>query len=266
MQGKTTSDILAAQAALGAATACGDAGGLLAQDFTHVDARGRLRSRAEFCGAAAALAPAGPYTDLAVRDYGEVALVTGTRRPVDGDISFVTIWIREPAGWRALIHQDNVLAGTDEAPAHAAPQPRDPGAPPPDCFNPLQWIPYQPESDAERDIITAFQQLETAVTRNDADAWVGYVADEFVVTRTKQHPTTKAQRAEAMRKLRAINAETFVAEVLAMRLWVRGDAAVMQAQHAMPGNRRPPYRAARLWVKRGGCWQMAMSQQTTIAD
>jgi hypothetical protein len=39
----------------------------------------------------------------------------------------------------------------------------------------------------------------------------------------------------------------------------------MRADHVMPGNRRPPYRATRVWVKRDGHWQMALSQQTTIA-
>ena len=38
---------------------------------------------------------------------------------------------------------------------------------------------------------------------------------------------------------------------------------VMRADHRMPENRRPPYRATRVWVKRDGRWQMAASQQTT---
>jgi ketosteroid isomerase-like protein len=270
VDGKAASDILAAQAALGRAMArasTGDAEMLLAKDFSHVDERGRLWARADVLAALSALAPASADADLAVRDYGEIALVTGTRTSAHGSaVYFTTIWIKEPAGWRALISQDNVLAGQDEAPPHAAAQPRPPAAKPPECANPLTSLPYQPASDAERDIITSFQLLETAVTRNDADTWVNHVADEFVVTRTRQHPTTKTQRAAAMRQLRAVNAETFVAEVASMRLRVRGDTAVMQAQHAMPGNRRPPYRAVRLWVKRDGCWRMAMSQQTTIAD
>jgi ketosteroid isomerase-like protein len=242
------------------------AGELLAEDFSHVDERGRMRSRADALAALSELAPSGPDIDLAVRDYSDIAQVTGTRLSARGSaVYFVTIWMRETAGWRALIHQDNVLAG-NESPPHAAPQPRPAGAAPPECANPLKTLPYQPTTDAERAIIASFQQLETAVTRNDADRWVDHVADEFVVTRTGQHPTTKTQRAAAMRKLRDVNAETFVAEVASMRLWVRGDAAVMQAQHVMPGNRRPPYRAARLWVQRGGRWQMAMSQQTTMAD
>ena len=137
-------------------------------------------------------------------------------------------------------------------------------APPPRCANPLEVVPYKPKSQAERDIIASFQALETAVTRNDPDNWRNHVADEFVVTRTRQHPTTKAGRMAFMATQREINAETFVAEVTALKFWVLGDAAVMRADHAMPGNRRPPYRATRLWVKRNGRWQMAVSQQTTI--
>ena len=59
--------------------------------------------------------------------------------------------------------------------------------------------------------------------------------------------------------------ETWVAAVEWMNLWVFGDAAVMRADHRMPGARRPPYRATRVWVKRDGRWQMATSQQTTRA-
>ena len=101
-------------------------------------------------------------------------------------------------------------------------------------------------------------------TSDDPDVWRNHVADEFVVTRTRQHPTDKAARMAFMETQRAINAETFVAEVVYLKFWVLGDAAVMRADHAMPGNRRPPYRATRLWVKRDGHWQMAISQQTTI--
>jgi ketosteroid isomerase-like protein len=241
-------------------------GELLSRDFSFVDAQGRLLARPEFFKELATLAP-GPDRGVKVRDYGRVALVTGRRKSArKSGVYFVTIWVQRPAGWRALIHQDNVLAGKDESPAHAAPQPRPPDAKPPDCDNPLKAVPYRPQSAAEREIIKSFQQLETAVTRNDADAWMTHMADEFVVTRTRQHPTSKAQRAEAMRKLQAINAETWVAEVESMRLWVLGDAAVMQAQHRMPGDRRPPYRAVRIWVKRDGRWQMALSQQTTISS
>jgi ketosteroid isomerase-like protein len=242
-------------------------GELLAKDFSFVDENGRLFRRAEFFQDLARHRPASADAEVALTDYGAVAAVTGRRRSAPGtDVFFVTIWIKTLQGWRALIHQDNVLAGQDEAPAHAPAPPRPADAKPPECRNPLQTVPYQPASDDERAIIKCFQQLETAVTRNEADVWARHVADEFVVTRTRQHPATKAERAAAMRRLKEINAETWVAEVEAMQLWVLGDAAVMQARHRMPGGRRPPYRAARVWVKRDGRWRMALSQQTTIAS
>jgi len=82
---------------------------------------------------------------------------------------------------------------------------------------------------------------------------------------TRQHPTSKAGRVAVIEKQASVNGETFVAEVEWMNLWVKGDAAVMRADHRMPGNRRPPYLATRIWVKRDGRWLMAMSQQTAIA-
>ena len=175
------------------------------------------------------------------------------------------VWVQTGDGWRALIHHLNLLADPDRPGPHPAPTPRPPDAPPAECRNPIEHLPYQPASQDERDIIRSFQALENAVVHNDADEWVKHMADEFVVYRTGQQPTTKNQRAGHLRQQRAVNAETFVAAVESMRLWVFGEAAVMRADHIMPGNRRPPYRATRVWVKRDGRWQMAISQQTTRA-
>jgi hypothetical protein len=214
---------------------------------------------------------AGPRTSgkrPKLRDYGRVVTVTGSYKSAQAgersDLYALDIWIEQPDGWKALVHHNNVLGRPDAAAVHASPVPRPPAAPPPICENPLEVVPYQPKSRAERDIIAAFQALERAVTRNDPEAWSPHVADEFVVTRTRQHPTDKAGRMAFMAEQRAVNAETFVAEVAALKFWVLGDTAVMRADHVMPGNRRPPYRATRLWVKRDGRWQMALSQQTTI--
>ena len=157
-----------------------------------------------------------------------------------------------------------MLARPDAPAAHASGAPRPTDAPPPRCVNPLEVVPYKPKSQAERDIIAAFQALELAVTRNDPDEW-----DQARRRRVRRHPHPPASdrqgRAHGVHgDAAAINAETFVAEVVSLKFWVLGDAAVMRADHAMPGNRRPPYRATRLWVKRDGHWQMAVSQQTTI--
>jgi hypothetical protein len=49
-----------------------------------------------------------------------------------------------------------------------------------------------------------------------------------------------------------------------VRLAVYGDAAAMIATEIVPDNSRPPYRAARVWVRRNGQWLMAISVQTDI--
>ena len=49
-----------------------------------------------------------------------------------------------------------------------------------------------------------------------------------------------------------------------MRLSVYDDGAAMIATHALADNSRPPYQAARVWVKRNGQWLMAISVQTDI--
>jgi ketosteroid isomerase-like protein len=237
----------------------------LAKDFEFVDASGRVHPRAEVLAALRA-SPHG-MSGVKVRCYGRVAMVTGLRKSAQGtDLYALDVWIKAPAGWRALIHHNNSLAHADTPHAHPTPKPRPPDAPPPACANPLIFVPYEPTSRAERDIIASFQALEKAVTQNDADTWVKHMAEEFVVTRTGQHPTTRAERAGHLRAQREVNAETPVAEIEAMKLWVLGDAAVMRADHVMPDNRRPPYRATRVWVKRDGRWQMAASQQTTRVE
>jgi hypothetical protein len=262
--------VLAAAKTLQAAIRAGDAAAadqLLARDFTFIDAAGHVHSRRSVLNALRA-SPRGTGTKVKVHAFGDIAAITGSYKSAQAgyrsDLFALDVWIKREGAWQALIHHNNVLARPDAATAHVSGAPRPMDAPPPHCANPLEVLPYKPKSQAERDIIAAFQALERAVTRNDPDAWAPHVADEFVVTRTRQHPTDKAARMAFMAAQRAINAETYVAEVVALKFWVAGDAAVMRADHAMPGNRRPPYRATRIWVKREGCWQMALSQQTTI--
>lgn len=236
---------------------------LLAADFTAIDTSGSVHG----ADGAAGLLVGGDNATVTAKDYGSLVLVTERYRSADGrEIVIVEVWVKEAAGWRLLVHHANQLADPAAPHAHPSPQARPADAPPPVCENPCLAVPYQPQETAEADIITSFQTLERAVTRNDADEWVKHMADEFVVYRTKQNLTTKAMRAQMLRDHGKINAETFVAAVEAMKLWIVGDAAVMRADHVMPGNRRPPYRATRVWVKRDGRWQMAMSQQTTRAS
>jgi hypothetical protein len=261
-------DFVQAGTALAEALRKGDAAQLDAvthSDFMFIDENGAVLTR----DAALKGAPTrsgGEGTTWTVRDYGTVAMIIG-RGPIDGaELVTMNVFVKDGGKWQALVHHLNLVADPANPPPHPKPAPRDASAQPPECPNPLKTVPYEPKEPAEADIIKSFQVMETAVTHNNADEWVKHMADEFMVFRTKQRPTLKMERAGHLRAQKAVNAETWVAAVEWMNLWVFGDAAVMRADHRMPGARRPPYRATRVWVKRDGRWQMATSQQTTRAE
>ena len=133
----------------------------LAREFTFIDAAGKVHSRREVLNN---LQPGPTVADMkeTVRTYGDVALITGALKSAQAkerqDLFALDVWVKGKDGWQALVHHDNVLAPegcTACACTHRSPRP--PDAPPPECKNPLQVVPYEPKSQAERDVIKAFQ-------------------------------------------------------------------------------------------------------------
>ena len=137
-------------------------------------------------------------------------------------------------------------------------------AAPYDCKNPCQSIPYRVRSSAEQDIVTSFQAIEKAAIAHNADEWAKHVADEFKLYGSGRPPIPRSGRIATINRQKENNTAVTVGEVEAMRLAVYDDGAAMIASHVMPDNSRPPYRAARIWVKRNGQWQMAVSVQTDV--
>lgn len=236
----------------------------IAGDLIFIDAAGKLGGGEEAIAALGAI-PLAPGAKNVVRNYGTLGQITWRSPVAGGEHVAVEVWVDDGQGWRARIVHLNTIADPASEKSHPPLTPLAPGAAFPACRNPLEFVPCEPKSDDEKGIISSFQALEKAVVHNEPEEWVKYVADEFIVYRTNQHPTTKGGRATALGRQRDVNAETYVAEAESMQLWVFDNAAIMRADHVMPGNRRPPYRATRLWVKRDGRWLMALSQQTTRA-
>ena len=54
--------------------------------------------------------------------------------------------------------------------------------------------------------------------------------------------------------------------IQSMRLWVYGDGAAMISADGIPDDTEPLLRIARVWVKRNGQWQMAISMQTAVKE
>jgi hypothetical protein len=256
--------VLAADQALTDAMRSGDKSivrKLLSLQFTFVDEDGKVHVRKEFLGDLKGMAAAASG-DATVKTYGLVAMVTGHRKSAqNNDTFFLDIWAKQKRAWRALLMQDVVLGAADTPPAAPVPE-----AKAVECKNPCEAIPYRVRSPAEQDVVTAFQSIEKAVIAHDADDWSKHVADEFVLYGSGRAPISRAARMAAIERQKANNTAVTVGEVETMRLSVYGDGAAMIASHAVPDNSRPPYRAARVWVKRNGQWQMAISVQTNIAQ
>jgi len=257
--------VLEADQALGAALRADDksvARRLLSLQFTYVDANGKIHERKDFLAdlkTAAATAPSDPV----VKIYGRIGMVTGRRKSADGrDVYFLDIWAKQKRAWRALVSQEVVLAETDTP--RPAPALTSAAAAPYDCKNPCQTIPYRVRSPAEQDIVNSFQAIEKAAVAHDAAEWSKHIADEFVLYGSRRAPIPKSGRIAAINRQKENNTAVTVGEVQAMRLSVYDDGAAMIATHALPDNSRPPYQAARIWVKRNGQWQMAISVQTDI--
>jgi hypothetical protein len=256
--------VLAADTALGEAMRAGNktaARRLLALQFTLVDADGKTHPRKEFLGDLKRVAPA-PPSDVTIRTFGLVATVTGRHKSVhDADVFFIDVWVKQKGAWRALLMQDVPIVADDAPAVTAAPAPA--AEPQPyECDNPCKTIPYRVRSAAEQDVITTFQMIMKAIVAHDGNEWAKHVADEFVAYASGRAPIAKSGRIATIENQKESNAAVRAGEVQTMRLAVYGDGAVMTATDV--DQARPPYRAARVFLKRDGQWLMAISAHTDV--
>jgi ketosteroid isomerase-like protein len=103
---------------------------VLADDFTHTSHSGLFKTRAQWLaesrsGDQARAQPGATHydaldvDDLAVRVYGETAVVTGRTtpkgrnakgQPMAGQYRFLRVWVKHPGGWRAVAFQGTRIA------------------------------------------------------------------------------------------------------------------------------------------------------------
>jgi Domain of unknown function (DUF4440) len=258
-----------AQKALGEALRAGDKSAvrkLLSLQFTFADANGKIFPRKEFLADLKNITSPEAATDVKVSVYGFVAMVTGSRKSAQGNpVFFLDIWAKQKGSWRALTMQDVVL-GTDDAQKAKSETPPDTeakaDAKPYECKNPCETIPYRVRSPAEQDVITTFQDIVKSALAHNADEWGKHIADDFVLYRSGYPPVPKAAGVATVESEKKTNTAVTVSEIENMRLAVYGDGAAMIASYVSPDNSRPPYRAASVWAKRNGQWQLVIDVET----
>ena len=256
--------VLAADMSLADAMRRGDksvARRLLSLQFAFTDEDGKIHDRRDFLADLKGMAAA-TTSDPKVTAYGQLAAVTGGRKSTQGKSAFfLDIWAKQKGAWRALTMQNVMLSETAVSSTAEASAGDSKSA---ECKNPCQTIPYRVRSPAEQDVLNSFLALEKARIAHDADEWAKHVSDGMVLYRSDHPPVTKALAIAEIEREKESGSAVTLGEIQAARLWVYGDAAAMIATEVAPDNSRPPYRAARMWVKRNGQWLMTISMQTDI--
>ena len=237
-------------------------GELLAPEFTWTDETGKTRKSERFLMDSATGADSDiEYADLTVREYGQLAIIRGMgSRPGHPDIFFARLWIKRPGAWFLFTHQSTPIlansASSQQASA-AGNGPKDD----PNCDNPCRVVPFLPENGVQREVVKAYQAVETAVTHHDSPTWAYYVADEFVGIgrRYTGKPDTKPERVS---QIAASKGPVRLPRMLSLEVYIFADSALMIADHQPSGER--PYRVIRVWVNRNGRWQLLHRQETTV--
>jgi hypothetical protein len=170
-----------------------------------------------------------------------------------GRLHVLRVWVKRPAGWKAIVYQEVLSL---EAPPSFAP-----GAGK-DCENPCKMVPYQPTNATEREVIAAYSKLETAAMAHNSSVFATLVADEFVAASSNSDKISdKRRRMEDFDH--AKNSGVAPTPLESARMFEFGGAVLMMSEHKP--DRGKPLHVTRLWVKRNGSWVETLSFQTSVA-
>ena len=224
-------------------------GKLLDAEFTWTDAQGKTYTKSEALTELPQLAVGGD-AHVEERAYDQVVAVMASH----GKAYALRVWVKRPAGWRALVYHEVTLREQPAAPS---------GSGVSECENPCKSIPYKPKNEAEQAIVASWQALETGVTAHDSAAWAPHIADEFaMLSSNNDRPLSKADRMATLDKQKQAGLGSAPAPLVSAEMFDFGDAVVMKCLH-QPFTGKP-IRVTRVWIKRDGKWVMSISYQTTI--
>lgn len=231
-------------------------------DFSWTSRTGKTVSKPMFLSSLASFGT-GDDAGLRTMDAGSVVLLYGTHHLIADNVNvrFLRIWVKRTSGWQLLIYQETNKADKNPEKRAGFGAPSNGG--PVVCDNPCETIPYKPDTPAEAEVASMWQAVERTVLTNDVEAWIPNFTDDFLfVTPDGGTPLDKADRVAMIKELRRTNTTLIPAEVLSMKVWVFGDAAVMRSEHK-PRHGKILH-VTRLFEKHDGHWQIAFGQQTWV--
>lgn len=224
-------------------------GKLLDSDFVWIDASGKVEKRAQILGGV----PKSGLTDATGADarryaYGQIETVEVN----SGKMHVLRVWVKRPAGWRALVYQE---VQSLDAPPKTTPSASQ------DCQNPCKSVGYTPKNETEQAIITAYEGLETSAMTHNAADWDAHTGEEFVAA--SSYSDRLLDKPTRLGELKRANMAGLAPTPLASgKLFVFSDAAVLRSHHV--ANQAKPLEVTRVFVKRDGKWVEVVSYQTAV--
>jgi hypothetical protein len=221
---------------------------LLDAEFSWIDANGHKLARAEVLQNPPSVA----NTDVESRSrvYGDSAVVRVNR----DRMNVLRVWVKRADGWRVALYQEVLQVEKSEPPG---------GKPSVECVNPCKTIPYQPNTQSEKEAIASWQGVMKAMAENDANAYSPLIADEFTATDTyHDRPYTKADRITQIGEQKLSGKRSAPPQLLNAEMFDFGNTVMMVATEQRPGGKA--YFNTRAWVMRDSRWQMLFSFNTRI--
>lgn len=228
-------------------------GKLLDANFQWISANGTTESRKLVLARMAKLVvdagyPSPGTSDVHRHDYGQVETVEAN----NGRMHVLRVWVKRPAGWRALVYQE---VQSLDAPPKTTPSASQ------DCQNPCKSVGYTPKTETERAIITAYEGLETSAMTHNAPDWDAHTGEEFIAA--SSYSDRLLDKPTRLGELKRANmAGLAPTPLVSGRLFVFGDAAVLRSHHV--ANQAKPLEVTRVFVKRDGRWVEVVSYQTAV--
>jgi len=222
---------------------------LLDSSFTWINSTGVRLTRQQVLDNLPPVANSDVETQVHV--YGRSAIVRASRVAMN----VLRVWVRRGSRWRLIHYQEVLQVSKSEAPT------ADPG--PVVCENPCKTIPFQPETQSEREAIASWHGVMKAMAENDADSYAPLIADEFTATDTHHdRPYAKPDRIAQIKKQKLAGTRSVPPALLSAHMSDFGDTVMMIAREQRTNAKA--YFNTRMWVKRDGRWQMLFSFNTRI--
>lgn len=224
-------------------------GKLLDADFVWIDARGKVANLTQVLAFVPKIAAVnGSAPQVRWHNYGQVEVM----QTDSGRMHILRIWVKRPKGWRALVYQE---VQSLDAPPKMTPSASK------ECENPCKSVGYTPKNDIEREVITAYEGLETSAMTHNAEDWDAHTGQEFVAA--SSYSDRLLDKATRLGELRRENMAGLAPTPLTSgQLFDFGDTFVMRSRHVPDRGR--PLEVTRVWVKRDGKWLETASYQTAV--